>query len=63
MAPDAALCLVMDLGDGSGFQMRVHRTPGEVAVTAYHHYRTGTRSGSGSGADKGETLEGRAHAF
>ncbi|XP_053782552.1 polycystin-1-like protein 1 [Desmodus rotundus] len=41
MAPDAALCLVMDFGDGSGFQMRVRRTPGEVAVTAYHQYRTG----------------------
>ncbi|XP_053517234.1 polycystic kidney disease protein 1-like 1 [Artibeus jamaicensis] len=40
-APEAALCLVMDFGDGSGVQMRVHRTPGEVAVTAYHQYRTG----------------------
>ncbi|KAM5303807.1 polycystin-1-like protein 1 [Glossophaga mutica] len=41
MAPEAALCLVMDFGDGSGVQMRLHRTPGEVAVTAHHQYSTG----------------------
>ncbi|XP_036897189.1 polycystic kidney disease protein 1-like 1 [Sturnira hondurensis] len=41
MAPGGDLCLVMDFGDGSGVQMRVHRTPREVAVTTYHQYRTG----------------------
>ncbi|KAM8769925.1 polycystin-1-like protein 1 [Rhynchonycteris naso] len=39
MAPGAALCLVMDFGDGSGVLMSIPRASGEVAVTARHQYR------------------------
>ncbi|XP_066210356.1 polycystin-1-like protein 1 [Saccopteryx leptura] len=38
-APGAALCLVVDFGDGSGVQMSVRRASAEVAVTAHHQYR------------------------
>nr|KAF6302365.1 polycystin 1 like 1, transient receptor potential channel interacting [Pipistrellus kuhlii] len=39
ITPEAALCLVMDFGDGSGVQMRTHRATGDVAVTTFHQYR------------------------
>ncbi|XP_014386012.1 PREDICTED: polycystic kidney disease protein 1-like 1 [Myotis brandtii] len=39
ITPEAALCLVMDFGDGSGVQMRTHRATGDVTVTSFHRYR------------------------
>lgn len=57
MAPRAALCLVMDFGDGSGVQMRVRHASGEVAITASHQYRRGTRWALVSGAH-GDMLTG-----
>ncbi|XP_045684806.1 polycystic kidney disease protein 1-like 1 [Phyllostomus hastatus] len=41
VAPTVALCLAVDFGDGSGAQVRVCRTPRDVAVTACHQYSTG----------------------
>uniref|UniRef100_L7N175 Polycystin-1-like protein 1 n=1 Tax=Myotis lucifugus TaxID=59463 RepID=L7N175_MYOLU len=46
ITPEAALCLVMDFGDGSGVQMRTHRATGDVTVTTFHRYRRGMCSGS-----------------
>ncbi|XP_055994409.1 polycystin-1-like protein 1 [Sorex fumeus] len=39
IASKAACCVVMDFGDSSGVQMRIHNMPEEMAVTTYHWYR------------------------
>ncbi|XP_037693133.1 polycystic kidney disease protein 1-like 1 [Choloepus didactylus] len=39
MASGAALCLVIDFGDGSVVQMRIRNVSEEIVVTACHQYR------------------------
>lgn len=41
MASGAAVCLMTDLGDSSGVEMRLHNMSEAVAVTAYHQYSKG----------------------
>ncbi|KAL4669452.1 hypothetical protein H8959_008006 [Pygathrix nigripes] len=38
MASGEALCLMMDFGDSSGVEMRLHNMSEAMAVTAYHQY-------------------------
>nr|XP_030869127.2 polycystic kidney disease protein 1-like 1 [Gorilla gorilla gorilla] len=41
MASGEALCLMMDFGDSSGVEMRLHNMSEAMAVTAYHQYSKG----------------------
>lgn len=41
MASGEALCLMMDFGDSSGVEMRLHNMSEAMAVTAYHRYSKG----------------------
>uniref|UniRef100_A0A2K5DVM0 Polycystin-1-like protein 1 n=1 Tax=Aotus nancymaae TaxID=37293 RepID=A0A2K5DVM0_AOTNA len=41
MASGKAICLMMDFGDSSGVEMRLHNMSEAMAVTAYHQYSKG----------------------
>uniref|UniRef100_A0A2K5RXR8 Polycystin-1-like protein 1 n=1 Tax=Cebus imitator TaxID=2715852 RepID=A0A2K5RXR8_CEBIM len=41
MASGKAVCLMMDFGDSSGVEMRLHNMSEAMAVTAYHQYSKG----------------------